>query len=161
MALKSNLLALCDAAVAAVNDAYASSGDWALPFTARRAFAELADLSSLKDSDQPLVLFFPHTDEEERIGQVEFEGEFEVMAVIYAKAGAPGAAATDVKCEALMRLRDEIRETFKGITLACAGLGSFQARLIKVSAVPTYGMDSLVQKHCFCSAQVLTFAVAL
>jgi hypothetical protein len=157
---KANLIALCDAVVTAVNAAYNAGGsEWATAFTARRAFAELADLSGLKDGDQPLVLFFPHTDEEERIGPTQFEGEYEVMAVIYARVGAAGSSAAELKCEALMLLRDLIRDSLKGLVLSCEGLSAFQARLNRAEATPAYGMDSLIQKHCFCAAQVLTFAV--
>ena len=160
MAGTSNLVALCDAAVQAVNAAYAAApADFACAFVAERRFAELATLDNLKAADDPLVLFIPHTDSEEGAAGVAFEGEYEVLCIIYARAGAGDAAET--RCATLMALRDEIRHVLKSGPLTVTGLATFPAQCVAAEATPSFGMDSLVEKHAFCAAQTLTFRVLL
>jgi len=155
-------VALCDAVVDAVNTAYAvaAPGDWPCSFNARRAFAQVADLDDIKAADDPLVLIIPHTDREE--GPLDWSGEYEVMCVIYARAGIPGSDAAEAACAKFMALRDILRDSLRRVQLSVTGIRTFQAILSAVNVtdtLPAYGMDSLLQKHCFCGSQVLVFMV--
>ena len=160
MAGTSNIVALCDAIVTAVNTAYAADPTaFACAFVAERRFAELATLDGLKAGDDPLVLFIPHTDSEDGAAGTGFEGDYEVMSIIYARVGVGDSA--EVQCAKLMGLRDEIRHVMRQAPLSVTGLARFPAQFIGSEATPSFGMDSLIEKHTFCAAQVLKFYVAL
>lgn len=156
-----NLVALADAVAAALNEAAtAAPADFAVSFTAERRFAEVADMATLKTSDPPLVLVFPTGDMEERLGggtRPSFSGTYEIDLVIYARVGVGEAAES--ACEKLMLLRGQFRDFFKGIRLRVEGQKGTWAVLESVDGSPAYGMDSLTQRHCFVSAQTLSFAV--
>lgn len=158
---KDNLVALADAVADALN---AAQAQFIVPFTAARKFLPIEDLAKLKESDSPLVILHPMADDEERLGGgsvPQFAGTFEVDAVIYRRIGV-GEAAEEA-CEQLMLLRNQIRQFFRSGSLTVNGLKSrpLKAVLAEVDGTPAYGQKTLLEEHCFVSAQTLTFAMAV
>jgi len=154
----SNLVALADAVVAALNEAVAT---FAETFTAVRRFAPITDLATVKAADPPLVYMIPIGDDEDRLGggdKPSFMGDYQVDCVIYARVG-PGGDAAEARCAALMLLRSQIREFFKPLRLRVVGIKGSYAVLDGVDGSPAYGQDRLVSEHCFVSAQTLLFRI--
>lgn len=158
---QSNLVALADAIVAALNAAQPAGGPSAFSeaFTALVRFAPLVDLSEVKAGDPPLVIVLPLADDEQRQGKVPpaFRGDYEVACLIYARVGVGDAAET--RCGELMLLRQQIRDFFKAGRLAVAGTTDTLAVLTGVGGNPAYAENMLIENHCFGSAQSLRFAL--
>lgn len=161
---QSNLVALADAIVAALNAAQPEGGPsaFAEAFTAVRRFAPIIDLASVRADDAPLVHIIPIGDDEQRQGggdKPHFMGSYQVDCVIYARAGAAGSEAAETRCEELMLLRGQIRDFFKPLRLRVVGHKGTYAVLDGVDGSPAYGQDSLITKHCFVSAQTFAWAI--
>jgi len=157
------LVALADAVVAALNGA--TAGTFTTAFTAARKFAPLIDLKDAPDLTKtpavsPLVLILPGSDDEDRQGggpRASFLGDYAVDCVIYGRVGVGDAA--EALCAMLMDLRQQIR-SFLGKTLVpVSGIKASAGVVAKVDGDPAYGLETLVNTHCFVSAQTFTFKV--
>ena len=154
-AYKSILLALTDAMVTAINN---PANGWVTPITpARRAYAPVADLSTLTLNAPPLILLLPLADPSKRQGSYHsFEGTDSVELLIYARVASPGTVR-DTRCDLLMTLRQQLHDIFKPGKLAVPLTSG--AELLEIDSPAAYGENSLLVDSCFCSAQTLIFRV--
>lgn len=151
-----NIVALADAAVVGINAA--SAGTFNLAFTAARSYLPLTDLTKVAES--PNVLFIPFSDSETHTGGngKVYQGEYQIYCIIYARVGA-AIPAMNSKVDALLLLRNQLRNWFKPLVFNANGMRPFQATVLDFEGDPTYWHDALLKDGLFVSEQVITFKV--
>jgi hypothetical protein len=159
--LQSVLAALADVVVAAIND----SG--ILPVTANaaeRLYAPIVDLTNLGDAMRCSVLTQPGDSEDrlDSLGVPVYNGSYSVEVTLYQRfSGAPNGAVCLAMGDLILATREAIRTLLKvGAAIQVPNCRENSGAIyLGAEGRPAYGEATVVEKHTFVSAQVLTFQI--
>ncbi|MBN2584873.1 MAG: hypothetical protein JXL80_17545 [Planctomycetes bacterium] len=160
MSDKSRLIALCDAVVAALNDAQPeppAESPFVLTFEAERKVIPLTDLGKIGDSLLLHVIPVGLMEVREPPGNLAgiFAGQYELDVVVQKRLPASDSDGNTTVPDLLLLL-EQIADHFKAGQLT---IGSHRAVLTTVDAEAAYSVPCLMQKRCFLGVTTLGFKV--